>query len=73
VKKNNGYLSEIKKVWIVKDMVYQQTKDKSFKEYTDIMNKEISEIKKRFKTKYIENGIQDAKSDSPKKDIHNPV
>jgi len=53
VKKNNGYLTEIKKVWDLKKAVYEQTKDKSFKEYTDVMNKEISELKKRFKNKYI--------------------
>jgi len=53
VKKNNGYLTEIKKVWDLKKSVYEQTKDKSFKEYTDLMNKEISEIKNRFENKYV--------------------
>jgi hypothetical protein len=53
--KNNGYLTEIKKVWILKENVYQQTKDKSFKEYTEIMNKEISELQRRFKDKYVKN------------------
>jgi len=53
VKKNSGYLTEIKKVWDFKKTVYEQTKDKSFKEYTDEMNKDISELKKRFKNKYV--------------------
>ena len=53
MKKNNGYLTEIKKVWDLKKSVYEQTKDKSFKEYTDLMNKEISEIKNRFENKYV--------------------
>ena len=53
MKKNNGYLTEIKKVWDLKETVYEQTKNKSFKEYTDVMNKEISEIKKKFETKYV--------------------
>ena len=53
MKKNNRYLTEIKKVWDLKKSVYEQTKDKSFKEYTDLMNKEISEIKNRFENKYV--------------------
>lgn len=53
MKNKNGYLKEIKKVWDLKKSVYEQTKDKPFKEYTDIMNKEISDLKKRFKKKYV--------------------
>ena len=51
--KNNGYLKEIKKVWNLKKSVYEQTKNKTFKEYTNIMNKEISDLKKRFMKKYV--------------------
>ena len=53
MKTNNGYLTEIKKVWDLKKTVYEQTKNKSFKEYTVLMNKEISDIKKRFENKYV--------------------
>ena len=53
MKTNNGYLTEIKKVWDLKEIVYEQTKNKSFKEYTDMMNKEISEIKKKFENRYV--------------------
>lgn len=48
-----GYLNEIKKIWTLKEKVYRQTKNMNFQQYCIEMNKDINEIKKNLKDKYV--------------------
>lgn len=52
MKTNNNYLKKISEVWAIKEKIYQETKEMDFKQYSKYLDKNIKELKERFRSKY---------------------
>lgn len=49
---NNKYSKYISEVWVVKEKIYHETKDMDFKQYTEYLDRNIKDLKERFRNKY---------------------
>jgi len=66
---NNKYLKYISEVWVVKEQIYQETKNMDFKQYTEYLDRNIKDLKERFRNKYALN----TKSGKPGRSRNLPV
>ena len=49
---NDKYLKQISEVWAVKEKIYHETEKMDFKQYTEYLDRNIKELKERFRSKY---------------------
>jgi hypothetical protein len=49
---NNKYSKYISEVWVIKEKIYHETEKMDFKQYSDYLDKNIKDLKVRFKKKY---------------------
>jgi hypothetical protein len=52
MKTNNNYLKKISEVWMVKEKIYDETKEMNFRQYKEYLDMNIKELKVRFSSKY---------------------
>jgi len=53
MKTNDHYLKQILEIWAIKEKIFNETEKMNFKQYSEYLNQNIDELKKRFKNKYI--------------------
>ncbi len=49
---SEGYTKTIRATWMVKDLIYKETKHMSIKEYMAYLDENIGELKRKFRKKY---------------------